>query len=62
MDLAHALNAGGLAARRTDHRFTAEEAEIRAAEQRVARRRAAAIERRPLTFTERGRHAAPRTA
>ncbi|MFC9919457.1 hypothetical protein [Agromyces binzhouensis] len=62
MDLAHALTAGGLAGRRTDHRFTADETEIRAAEQRVARRRAAAIERRPIAFTERGRHAAPRTA
>ncbi|WP_353815673.1 hypothetical protein [Agromyces sp. SYSU T00266] len=62
MDLAHALNAGGLAGRRTDHRFTADETEVREAERRVARRRAAAAERRPLTFTERGRHAAPRTA
>ncbi|GAA1056705.1 hypothetical protein GCM10017608_20980 [Agromyces luteolus] len=62
MDLAHALSAGGLAGRRTDHRFTADEAEIREAEQRVARRRAAAVERRPVVFAERGRHAAPRTA
>ncbi|UIP59093.1 hypothetical protein [Agromyces marinus] len=63
MDLAHAVNAGGLAARRTDHRFTADEAEIRAAEERALRRRAAAVEARPaLPYAQRGRHAAPRTA
>jgi|GEM_PF-3441856 len=62
MDLAHALSAGGLAGRRTDHRFAAAEAEIREAEQRVTRRRTAAVERRPIALTERGRHAAPRTA
>ncbi|GAA1060904.1 hypothetical protein [Agromyces bracchium] len=62
MDLAHAVNAGGLAGRRTDHRFTADETEIREAERRVARRRAAAVERRSVAYVERGRHVAPRTA
>jgi hypothetical protein len=63
MDLAHALALGGLAARRTERRFRADDAEVRAAEQRaLARRsaRAAALARRE--FTERGRHAAPRPA
>jgi hypothetical protein len=62
MDLAHALNAGGLSARRTGHRFTADESEIRGAERRAVRRRAAAVERRAASYTERGRHIAPRTA
>ncbi|WP_400999533.1 hypothetical protein [Agromyces sp. GXQ0307] len=62
MDLAHAVNAGGLAGRRTEHRFTADETEIREAERRVARRRAAAVERRSVPYAERGRHVAPRTA
>ncbi|MFD4420806.1 hypothetical protein ACFWN7_04780 [Agromyces sp. NPDC058484] len=63
MDLAHAIAAGGLAARRTEHRFTTTEAEIRDAERRVVERRTAAVEasgRRE--YTERGRHAAPRPA
>jgi hypothetical protein len=62
MDLAHALNAGGLSARRTEHRFTANETEIRDAERRAVRRRAAAVERRAVAYTDRGRHLAPRTA
>ncbi|GAA2028309.1 hypothetical protein GCM10009819_09910 [Agromyces tropicus] len=61
MDLAHAAHAGGLAARRTERRFSATEAEVREAEQRVLRRRAAAAESR-IVYVERGRHAAPRTA
>jgi hypothetical protein len=63
MDLAHAIAAGGLAARRTERRFTATETEIRAAERRVVERRTAAVlasGRRE--YTERGRHAAPRPA
>jgi hypothetical protein len=63
MDLAHALALGGLAARRTERRFRADDAEVRAAERRVLERRsarAAASARRELT--ERGRHAAPRPA
>ncbi|WP_438855026.1 hypothetical protein [Agromyces sp. M3QZ16-3] len=62
MDLAHAVNAGGLAGRRTDHRFTTDETEIREAERRVARRRAAAVEQRSIAYAERGRHVAPRPA
>ncbi|WP_353827236.1 hypothetical protein [Agromyces sp. SYSU T0242] len=61
MDLAHAAHAGGLAGRRTAHRFTATEAEIAEAERRVLRRRAAEIESR-VVYVEQGRHAAPRTA
>jgi hypothetical protein len=63
MDLAHAIAAGGLAAGRTERRFTATETEIRAAERRVVERRTAAVAasgRRE--YTERGRHAAPRPA
>jgi hypothetical protein len=68
MDLAHAIAAGGLAARLTDRRFTASDAEVREAEQRVlARRTAAAMAASGATsarreYTERGRHAAPRPA
>jgi len=61
MDLAHAIAAGGLAARRTDRRFTTTEEEIRAAELRVLERRMAAVAasgRRE--YTQGGRHAAPR--
>lgn len=63
MDLAHALAAGGIAARRTERRFRADEEEVRAAEQRVlARRSARAAASARREFTERGRHAAPRPA
>lgn len=63
MDLAHALALGGLAARRTERRFRADDAEVRAAEQRVlARRSAGAAASARREFTERGRHAAPRPA
>ena len=60
MDLPHAIIAGGLAARATDRRFRTTEAEIRAAEQRVAARRAALVEAsdRRVRFGS-GRHAAP---
>ncbi|GAA4371523.1 hypothetical protein [Agromyces bauzanensis] len=59
MDLAHAIMAGGLAARATERRFTTTETEIREAERRVAARRtaAAAASGRP-EYAERGRHAA----
>jgi len=63
MDLALAIAAGGLAARRTERRFVTTEDEIRAAERRVGERRTAAVAasgRRE--YTERGRHAAPRPA
>lgn len=63
MDLAHAVAAGGLAARRTDRRIRTTEAEVREAEQRVAARRAALVGssiRRE--YPDRGRHAAPRPA
>ncbi|WP_232498836.1 hypothetical protein [Agromyces humatus] len=63
MDLARAITAGGLAARRTDRRFTATEAEVRAAERRSLDRRLGAVAaagRRE--YTEAGRHAAPRPA
>jgi hypothetical protein len=63
MDLAHALALGGLAARRTERRFRTDDAEVRAAEQRVlARRSARAAASARREFTERGRHAAPRPA
>jgi hypothetical protein len=70
MDLAHAIVAGGLAARLTDRRFTAGDAEVREAEQRVIARRAAAAGAAvgaasgaasgKREYPERGRHAAPR--
>ncbi|MGW9631062.1 hypothetical protein ACWGST_10190 [Agromyces sp. NPDC055520] len=73
MSLAAAFGAGHLAARVTDRRFRATEAEIAAAHVRVAARRSALIgvtgtaavpaavpARRE--YTERGRHAAPRPA
>jgi hypothetical protein len=63
MDLAHAIAAGGLAARVTHRRFTGSEAEVREAEQRVIARRAAAVAASGgRVYTERGRHAAPRPA
>ncbi|MCD2442687.1 hypothetical protein LQ757_10425 [Agromyces sp. SYSU K20354] len=63
MDLAHAIVAGGLAARRTDRRFTATEAEIRAAELRfLERRTGAVVASGRREYTEAGRHAAPRPA
>jgi hypothetical protein len=73
MDLAHAIAAGGLAARLTDRRFTGGDAEVREAEQRVIARRAAAVAASGQAsgaasgkasgnreYPERGRHAAPR--
>ena len=63
MDLAHAIAAGGLSARRTAARLRTTDAEVREAEARVLARRTAAVgapARRELT--ERGRHAAPRPA
>ena len=72
MSLAAAFAAGHLAARTTDRRFRATEAEIAAAHERVTARRSALVgvaapaapaavpARR--TYTERGRHAAPRPA
>lgn len=72
MDLAHAIAAGGLAARLTGRRVTASDAEVREAEQRViARRTAAAVAASgavPVAvparreYPDRGRHAAPRPA
>jgi len=73
MSLAAAFAAGHLAARATERRFRATEAEIVAAHERVVARRTAAA---PLlaptptptptptrrVYTERGRHAAPRPA
>ena len=60
MDIAHAFAAGQLSARATDRRFRTDEAEVRAAERRVAERRAALVESRGRSreYTERGRHAA----
>ncbi|MFC9561240.1 hypothetical protein [Agromyces sp. NPDC056965] len=70
MSLAAAFAAGHLAARTTDRRFRATEAEIDAAHERVAARHRALVavaaaaaptpERRD--YTEHGRHAAPRPA
>lgn len=67
MSLAAAFAAGHLAARATDRRVRATQAEIAAAHERVAARRtalvtAAAPARAPRDYTERGRHAAPRPA
>jgi hypothetical protein len=72
MDLAHAMVAGGLAGRMTGRRFSAGDAEVREAEQRVfARRAAAAVAASGVAsgaiparreYPERGRHAAPRPA
>ncbi|WP_136707891.1 hypothetical protein [Agromyces sp. H66] len=60
MDLAHAIMAGGLAARTTERRFTTTETEIREAEQRVAARRAAmTTASAPREYPGRGRHSAP---
>jgi hypothetical protein len=72
MELAHAIAAGGLAARKTERRFTASNAEVREAERRVMARRAAATVAASVApsgataarreYPERGRHAAPRPA
>ena len=74
MSLTAAFAAGHLAARATDRRFRATEAEIAAAHERVAARRSALVAvaapdsaRAPAAaaqrdYTERGRHAAPRPA
>lgn len=63
MDLAHAFVAQVVAARATDRRFTATEAEIRDAERRVAARRTTAVAASgSRQYSERGRHAAPRPA
>jgi hypothetical protein len=63
MTIAHAIAAAGLAALATDRASKATEVEVREAERRVIQRRSAAVaasDRR--TYTERGRHAAPRPA
>ena len=63
MSLAHAFASAGLAARRTDRRTTATEAEVREAERRVIERRAGLVAASATrTYAERGRHAAPRPA
>ncbi|MBM7831330.1 hypothetical protein JOE59_002035 [Agromyces cerinus] len=75
MSLTAAFAAGHLAARASDRRFRATEAEIAAAHERVAARRSALVTvaapgpaRSPAAapaqrdYTERGRHAAPRPA
>ncbi|KQZ07643.1 hypothetical protein ESP57_17520 [Agromyces fucosus] len=71
MSLAAAFTAGRLAARASDRRFLATEAEITAAHERVTARRTALVTvagapsapaRAPRAYTERGRHAAPRPA
>jgi hypothetical protein len=63
MTIAHAIATAGLAALATDRLSMTTELEIREAERRVIERRsavAAASDRR--TYTEHGRHAAPRPA
>ncbi|MFB9310609.1 hypothetical protein BJY17_003571 [Agromyces hippuratus] len=71
MSLAAAFAAGHLAARASDRRFRATEAEIDAAHERVAARRSALVTvaapgpapaRGRRDYTEHGRHAAPRPA
>lgn len=63
MDLAHAIVAGGLAARATERRLVATEAEVREAERRATERRVAVTAASARAHpTERGRHAAPRPA
>lgn len=63
MDLAHAIAAGGLAARAARRRFATDETEVAEARQRaIARRTAAAEATARVEYRERGRHAAPRPA
>ncbi|UOQ88626.1 hypothetical protein MUN74_15325 [Agromyces endophyticus] len=70
MSIAAAFAAGHLAARAADRRFGTTESEVRAAEQRVAARRAALVAADATArvapakrdLTERGRHVAPRPA
>ena len=63
MDLAHAIAAAVLAARRNGRRSTAADAEIRAAERRVIARRSPVVATSGgREYAERGRHAAPRPA
>ncbi|SDR97058.1 hypothetical protein SAMN04489721_0577 [Agromyces flavus] len=60
MHLAHAIAAGGLAARATTRRTRPDESEIADARDRAIARRAAAIDTTPrVVYAERGRHAAP---
>jgi hypothetical protein len=69
MSLAAAFTAGHLAARATERRFRATEVEIAATHERVVARRTALVTipapgtaRARREYTERGRHAGPRTA
>ena len=60
MDLAHAIVAGGLAARATDRRHRAREPEVSEARERAIARRSAAVQASTrVEYRERGRHAAP---
>lgn len=60
MDLAHAIAAGGLAARATDRRHRADETETSEARERAIARRSAAVQASTrVEYRERGRHAAP---
>lgn len=60
MDLAHAIVAGGLAARATDRRHRARETEVSEARERGIARRSAAVQASTrVEYRERGRHAAP---
>lgn len=63
MDLAHAIAAGGLAARATDRRRRADETEVAEARERAIARRSAAMRASTrVEYRERGRHAAPASA
>lgn len=60
MDLAHAIVAGGLAARATDRRHRSHETEVSEARERAIARRSAAVQASTrVEYRERGRHAAP---
>jgi hypothetical protein len=59
MDLAHAIAAGGLAARATDRRSAADETEVADARDRAIARRTAAATVARVEYRERGRHVAP---
>jgi hypothetical protein len=60
MHLAHAIAAGGLAARATSRRTTPDESEVADSRDRAIARRAAAVDTAPrVVYAERGRHAAP---
>jgi hypothetical protein len=63
MDLAHAIVAGGLAARAADRRDRGDVTEISEARTRALARRTAAVQASArVEYRERGRHAAPGSA